>query len=184
MSFLGMLKDTCTLQARMKCQKFTYTGSTGTPVVGMTLTGVTSLKTAIITRLFTGYVVVKQLSGTFTNGEIIASGVLFSATLGTATDYVNEEQEPEYYWTNNQTSIPCRFYYGGGSNVALTERGEFAVKPLQVVLPSSVTIADYSYRITTTASSYAGTYDMAFLTKDAMRYTHHHEAVLTKVITP
>jgi len=183
MSFLGLLKNTCTLQKRVRSQKMTYSASTGTPAVGMTITGATSHKTAVITRLFTNYFVVKSLSGTFTNGETIASGALFSATLGTVTDYSNSTGEPEYYWTDDQTFVPCRFYYPGGTSAGwMTEKGVYVTKSLQVTLPPSITIADCAYRLKTTDANYAGTYEMTFLPKDGRTTLHHHDSVLTKVI--
>jgi hypothetical protein len=166
----------------------TYTGSTGTPVVGQTVTGGTSLKTAVITRLFSGYLVVRTLSGTFTNGETITIGggtPTFSATLGTVADYKNEQGSPEYYWKDDQTSVACRFYYGGkGGNAVLSETGTMSLKPLSVMLPSTVTIADRNYRIVTTTTGMAGTYELTLFPKVGAAAIHHYEAVLTKVQTP
>lgn len=176
---------TCTIQRRYLSQKMTYTGSSGTPVVGQTVTGTTSTKTAVITRLFSGYLVVRTLSGTFTPGETITIGITFSATMGTCTDYKNEQGSPEYYWKDDQTSVACRFYYGGkGGNAVLSSTGTMSLKPLSVMLPSSVTIADRIYRIVTTATGYAGTYEFTWFPKGGATALHHNELVLTKVQTP
>lgn len=184
MSFEGLLVHTCTIQKRLKAQKMTYAAGAGTPVVGMTITGATSHKTAVITRLFTGYLVCKDLSGTFTNGETIASGVSFSATLGTVTDYQNEQKEPDYYWSNDQSSVLCRFYHSG-KNFMLLQTGEVVSTPLQCFLPSTVTLNDlYSYRIVTTEAGYEGTYDLTQHPRPASRTLHHYELVLTKVVSP
>jgi hypothetical protein len=163
----------------------TFTGSTGTPVVGQTVTGTASTKTTIITRVFAGYLVVRTLSGTFTPGETITIGITFSATMGTVTDYKNEQGSPEYYWKDDQTGVVCRFYYGGkGGNAVLSETGTMSLKPLSVMLPSTVTIADRIYRIVTTATGMAGTYELTLFPKNGPSSIHHYEAVLKKVQTP
>jgi len=111
LSFTGLLCHTCTIQVRARSQKLTYSGATGTPVVGQTVSGTTSLKTAVITRVLTDGIVVRTLSGNFTIGETISVGITFSATLSTQANYVTSSGEFEYYWITDQSSVPCRFYY-------------------------------------------------------------------------
>jgi len=180
---------TCTLQKRNRKKKFTYTGGTGTPVVGQTITGGTSLKTAVIDKVATGYLVVKTLSGTFTTTETITVGAnppgfTFSGTLSAQADYQNQSGEYEYYWTNDQTSIPCRFYYsgGGGKGVTVTESGEILDQPLKCALPNSCTVEALEYRVVNTVTGFTGTYDIATLYPLTGPATiNHYEAVLRKV---
>jgi hypothetical protein len=148
------------------------------------VTGSTSHKTAVITRLFTGYIVVKDLSGTFTAGEPLVTAT-WSATLGTQTDYANQQNAPEYYWTDNQTSVRCRFYRGDrGGNAVLSQTGDMSLKPLMVSLPPTVTIADTDYRVSTTTTGFAGTYDLTVFPKEGIAVIDHYECVLTRVQTP
>lgn len=175
----------CTIQRRYSCKKLTYTGASGTtPAVGATVTGGTSKATGVITRLFTGYLVVKDVVGTFSSTEgVTATG--WSATLTAVADYTNQQGAPEYYWYDNQTSVRCRFYRGGkGGNAVMTQSGTMVLKPLAVALPNTVTIAEHTYRITTTDTAYAGTYEITVFPKGGMVVTDHIECVLTKVISP
>jgi hypothetical protein len=183
--FLRTLIHTCTIQRRHKCQKLTFTAAIGTPVVGQTVTGSTSHKTAVITRVFTGYLVVKDLSGTFTTGEPLAIGTSWSATLGTQSNYANQQGSPEWYWSDDQTAVACLFYYGGKSgNVELAKTGDLVLKPLSVMLPSTATIADKDYRIASTETDYSGTFDVNVFPMGGKVANHHREAVLTKVPSP
>jgi hypothetical protein len=179
------LTDTCTIQKRYKSQKMTVSSQTGTPVVGQTVTGGTSHKTAVVTRVGADYIVVKDLSGTFTPGEGLTIGSSWSAALGAVTDYKNQQSAFEWYWYDNQTSVACRFYYAGsGGNAELHETGNMSLKPLQIMLPPTVTIADTDYRIVTTTTGYAGTYDITLFPKKGPSSINHYEAVLTKVQSP
>lgn len=164
---LVFMSSRCTIQKRCKKQKFSYTGGTGTPAVGQTVTGGTSLNTAVITKLGTGYLVLKDLSGSFTNGEIISTST-FSGTLSTQADYTNQYGEFEYYWYDDQTSVPCRFGYSGSGKegVFIHETGQLLDLPVKVVLPDTITLVgnqdDWAteYRISTTAPGFAGTYQI------------------------
>lgn len=184
------LVHTCTLQKRNRKKKFTYTGSTGTPVVGQTITGGTSLKTAVIDKLGSGYLVVKTLSGTFTTSETITIGTgpgyTFSATLSAQTDYQNQSGEYEYYWSNDQTGVTCRFYYSGksGKGVIIHETGQLLDQPLKVGLPNSCTVEALEYRVVNTVTGFSGTYDIITLYPlTGVATIHHYEAVLRKVTT-
>lgn len=177
------LIHSCTLQKRYRKQKFTYSSSTGTPVVGQTITGQTSLKTAVIDKLGTGYLIVKTLSGTFTPGETIKVSTTFSATFGVATDFQNQSGEYEYYWLNDQTSVTCRFYYKTeGDGTTLHESGQMNTQTLKGAFLATATIAQFEYRIVTTATGFAGTYDITGLyPKSGVSGIDHYEAVLKEV---
>jgi hypothetical protein len=187
----GGLVHTCTLQKRARKKKFTYTGSTGTPAVGQTITGGTSLKTAVIDKTGTGYLIVKTLSGTFTTTETItvgtAPGYTFSATLSAQEDYRNQSGEYEYYWSNDQTSVACRFYYSGakgGKGAIIHETGQLLDQPLKCALPASCTVDSLEYRVVNTVTGFAGTYDVITLYPlTGVAVIHHYEAVLKKVTT-
>jgi len=180
------LVHTCTLQKRHRMQKLTYTGPAGTATVGQTVTGKTSQKTAVISQLVTGYLVVKTLSGTFTNGEAIST-TTWSGTLGTQTDYVNQSGEYQYYWSNDQLLVPCRLYYsgGGGRNAKgeiIHETGQLLDQPLKVALPTTCTVDALEYRVVSTVLGFTGTYDIATLYPlSGPSAITHYEAVLRKV---
>jgi hypothetical protein len=186
------LVHTCTLQKRARKQKFTYAaGFTGTATVGQTITGGTSLKTAVIDKVGTLYLVVKTVSGTFTNGETITigpgPGYTFSATLSAKEDYRNQSGEYEYYWSNDQTSVACRFYYSGakgGKGAIIHETGQLLDQPLKCALPASCTVDSLEYRVVNTVTGFAGTYDILTLYPlTGVATIHHYEAVLKKVTT-
>ena len=176
------LIHTATIQKRHRMQKLTYTGSTGTPVVAQTVTGGTSHKTAVISALGSGYLVVKTISGTFTAGEALTIGITFTATLGTQTDYVNQSGEYQYYWLNDQTSIACRFGYSGGKGEIIHETGQLLDQPLKCMLPETVTIDAVDYRIVTVSSGFVGTYDISTSYPISnVTALNHYSAVLRKV---
>lgn len=164
---LVFMSSRCTIQKRYKKQKFSYTGGTGAPAVGQTVTGGTSLNTAVISKLGTNYMVLKDLSGSFTNGENIST-TTFSGKLSSQTDYENQYGEFEYYWSDDQTSVPCRFGYAGNDKkgVFIHETGQLLDLPVKVVLPDTIALTRAQdtwateYRITTTASGFSGTYQI------------------------
>lgn len=183
MSFAGLLCHTCNIQVRARSQLLTYSAPTGTPVVGQTIAGGTSLKTAVITRVLASAIVIRTLSGNFTIGETIATGITFTATVVSQANYTTSSGEFEYYWTTDQSSVPCRFYYTSGFT-QITDKNVLTQKPLQVMFAAGVTLNDTSYRIVTTATGYAGTYDITMFPKPDASQLHHYEGVLQKVITP
>lgn len=164
---LPFMSSTCTIQKREKKQKLSYTGGTGTPAVGQTVTGASSHETAVITKLGTGYLVVKDLSGSFTNGETISTST-FSGTLSSQADFANTYGDPEYYWSDDQTLVPCRFGYSGSDKkgVFIHETGQLLNLPVKVVLPDTITLVGNQdgwateYRISTSAPGFAGTYQI------------------------
>jgi hypothetical protein len=158
---------TCTIQRRQKKQKLSYTSGSGTPTVGQTVTGGTSHQTAEITRVGTGYIVVKTVSGAFTVGETIRTGV-FSGTLSGISDYQNQSGEYEYYWSDDQTLVACRFGYSGSDKKGLIihETGQLLDLPLKVTLPDTITLVGTQeqwaedYRIVSTTVGFTGTYQI------------------------
>jgi hypothetical protein len=178
---MGLI-HTATVQKRNRKQKFTYTGGTGTPVVGQTLTGATSHKTAVVDKVATGYVVVKTLSGAFTTTETISTATLTGATLSVQADYKNQSGEYEYYWTDNQTSVPCRFYHQGGKGVVNHETGQLLDLPLKCAFEPGVTISSLEYRLVSTNTGFIGTYDIQSLyVRSGLSGIDHYEAVVTVV---
>jgi len=169
------LIHTCTIQRRYTKQKFTHTGGTGTPVAGQTITGGTSHKTAVIDQVFSGYLVMKNLSGTFTLGETITIGTsptpgyTFSATLSAMADYKDPTNDPKvnYYWRDDQVAVPCRFYNPKGST-RVTSSGEHTFTLPRVQLDGSVTIAEVTYQIVSTITGLSGTFKIL---KTNPRYT-------------
>lgn len=180
------LIHSCTIQKRFQRQKLTYTAATGTPAVGQTVTGTTSHATAVIHQLFTGYLVVNTVVGTFTAGEPLTIGITWAATLGTQTNYTNSSGVKEYYWMDNQTGIPCRFDPPGKSPVVLNQlTGVFIAKPLSVVFPDTVTIAEVEYRIATTSTGFAGTYIIdPVVPCNNLTGIDHYEAALKREPNP
>lgn len=164
---LGFMASTCTILKRCKKQKFTYTGGTGTPAVGQIVTGGASHETAVISKLGTGYLILKDLSGSFTVGETITT-TTFSGTLSAQADYENQYGEFEYYWDYDQTLVPCRFGYSGQEKkgVFIHETGQLLDLPVKVVLPDSITLIGNQdewateYRISTEAPGFTGTYQI------------------------
>ena len=133
---IGGLAHTCTLQKRNRKKKFTYTNGAGTPTAGQTVTGGTSGATAVIDKVATGYIVVKTLVGAFTTNETITT-TTFSGKLSAQADYLNQSGEYEYYWSNDQLLVPCRFYYSvlGGRGEVVHETGQLIDQPLKCALP-------------------------------------------------
>jgi len=164
---LAFMDATCTIQRRLKKQKFSYTSGSGTPEVGQTVTGGTSHKTSEITRIGTGYIVVKTLSGSFTIGETLTS-LTFSGTLSVQADYQNQSGEFEYYWTDDQTLVPCRFGYSGNDKKGLIihETGQLLDLPVKIALPDTITLvgaqAEWAenYRIESTDPGFEGTFQI------------------------
>jgi len=163
---LVFMSSSCTIQKRCKKQKFTYTSGTGAPGLNQTLTGSQSQATAVISKIGSGYLVLKDLVGAFTTGETIST-TTFSGTLSAQTDFENSYGEPEFYWGTDQTLVPCRFgYSGSGKGVFIHETGQLLDLPVKVVLPDSITLAGTQdnwateYRLSTSTPGFAGTYQI------------------------
>jgi len=154
----------CDIQRRYRKRQLTYTSGTGTPVVGQTVVGATSGKTAVVSRVGTGYIVVKDLSGSLTTSETIRIGTTptftFTATLSAQADYQNSEGEYEHYWYAEQSGVRCRLFYSS-ARLVIVVSGAVADKPLRVALPTTITMTPQTaeeYKIVTTEAQYTGTY--------------------------
>jgi hypothetical protein len=187
---MSQFPHTCNIQKRSAKKKFAYSGATGTPVIGQTVKGLTSAKTAVIDKTGAGYLIVKSVSGTFTVGETIAIGTepnyTFTATLSSITDYKNQSGEYEYYWSTDQSSVPCRFYYSGssGKGAIIHETGQLLDQPLKCAIPPTCTVTAFEYRIYTTTTGFSGTYDILKIYPLTGVYSiTHYEAVLAEVST-
>jgi hypothetical protein len=161
------MSSVCTIQRRHRKQKLSYSSGSGTPAVGQTVSGATSHHTAEITRVSTGYIVVKTVSGAFTIGETIST-TTFSGTISDQADYQNQSKEFEHYWSDDHPSVPCRFGYAGDKNSGLMihETGQLLDLPLKVALPDSITFvgtqAEWAenYRIVSTVPGFKGTFQI------------------------
>ncbi len=164
---LSFMSSTCTLQRRYRKQKLSYTSGTGTPTVGQTITGGSSLETAEVTKIGTGYIIVKDLSGTFTIGETIST-LTFSGTLSAQVDYQNQSGEYDYYWLDDQTLVPCRFGYSGidKKGLIIHETGQLLDLPVKIALPDTITLVGTqsawaeNYRIVSTTPGFYGTFQI------------------------
>lgn len=164
---LAFMVHTCTLQKRYRKQKVSFTSGTGTPAVGQTVTGVSTHRTAVISRVGSGYIVVKDLSWLFTVGEIIESST-WTGTVSTIADWQNQSGEYEYYWLDDQTDVPCRFGYAGSDKkgVFIHETGELLDLPVKVALPDTITLVGTqsewasNYRIVSTVPGFTGTFQI------------------------
>lgn len=161
------MDSTCTIQRRSRKQKLLYTSGSGTPVIGQTVTGGISHQTGEITRIASGYIVVKSVTGAFSTGETISTST-FSGTLSAQTDYQNQSGEYEYYWSDDQVSVPCRFGYSGNDKKGLIihETGQLLDLPVKIALPDTITLvgtqAEWAenYRIVSTAEGFSGTFQI------------------------
>jgi hypothetical protein len=184
----GLLPHTCSIQKRYRKQKFSYTGSTGSPSVGITVTGSTSHKTAVVSRVGSGYMVVKDLSGVFTTGEKLTAST-FTATLSAQADWQNQSNEYEYYWSDDQTLVNCLFYYAsGGKGLTIHETGQLLDQPAKVMLPNTIVLAGAQaawaeeYRIVSTTPGFVGTWQIVTpYALTGIDEIDHYEAILKAV---
>lgn len=175
-----------TIQTRNRKQKFIYSAATGTPAIGQTVTGGSSAKTAVIDKTSTGYLVLKTVSGTFAPGETITTST-FSATLTSQTDYQNQSGEYEYYWTSAATTSSVRFggikgQTGYTAGAKITEVGEVITGLLNVMYPTTVSLTEFSTRLSTTSTGYSGLYDVVSVAPIYNATTlDHYEAIIRMV---
>jgi len=180
----GWLNHSCNILVRAKKQRLNFDGSTGTFTAGLTITGGTSDATATIDRVYTSYLVLRNVSGTFENDEAITdSGTGAAVANGVCSDYQNSYGEYEYYWNTDQSSVPCRFYFSGKDKARIIhETGQLIDQPLSIVLPATVTINTGEYRIHSSSGAWAGTWDIETVYPVSNRaVVDHYEAVLKKV---
>lgn len=170
----------CTIQKRARKQKVSYSDGSGTPALKQTVTGGTSKSTGIIDALGTGYLVLKTLTGSFAVGETITT-TTWSGKVTAQEDHTNQSGEYQYAWADDQTGVPCRFYWQNiGQGAVVHEAGEIRDQRLKVIFPSSVTISQDEYRVVSSITGYTGTFRIARL----LALTglgggiHHYEANL------
>lgn len=155
------LPHTCTIQRRYQKQKLSYATGTQAFHAGATVTGGVSGATAVIDRIVgnatSGYLIVKTVTGTFNGTELLTdngSAPVGSATMNAAqVAYKNDSGEYEYYWTDNQTKVPARFY-SVRSRVTVLTPGQFPGMTTYVMLYSTATIDHLNYRIKTTTPGF------------------------------
>jgi hypothetical protein len=164
LAVIGSLPHTCTIQRRYPKQKLSYVSGTVAFHSGATVTEATSGATAVIDRVVgtaaTGYLILKAVTGTFVGSKTLTDNgsapVGTATSSGTASDYKNDSNELEYYWTNDQTGVICRFYTMK-SRVTVLTPGQFPGLSPYVILPGTVTIAPLTYRILSTTAGYTPT---------------------------
>ena len=183
----GWLTHSCNLLKRAKKQKLLFDGGTGTFTKGLTVSGATSKATAVIDKVSgtaTGYLVLKNLIGTFQNDENLTdTGTGAAVANGVCSDYQNSYGEYEYYWNTDQSSVPCRFYFSGKDKARIIhETGQLIDQPLSVVLPPNITVTTEEYRIYSSSGAWSGTWDIQTVYPLSNRAAvDHYEAVLKKV---
>ena len=173
----------CEIQKKEKQQKFKYSSSAGTADVAQTVSGADA--SAIITKLGSGYIVVKEISGTFINTEEITTDS-FSATLDSQSDYRNQSGEYQYYWNADQESVPCRFYYEKrtlGRGVEILDSGQYVNQPLKLAVSNNATINELEYRIVSVVTGFAGTFLISVLhPHSGMIGIDHFEMILNEAL--
>lgn len=128
-----------------------------------------------------------ERTGTFQNDEILTDTGTGRATAnGTCSDYENSYGESEYYWSTDQSSVPCRFYYAGskgqGKSRQVHETGQIIDLPLSLFLPGTVTVTADEYRIDGTSGPFQDIYSIETCYSVSGRSAvDHYELVLKKV---
>jgi hypothetical protein len=174
----------CTIQKRYQKKQLAYTGLSGTVSVGQTIIGGTSHATATVDTV-TSYLKLTQQTGTFSAGET-ATTTTGSLTVVNQYNYLDDSGGVQYYWKDDQTNVPCRFYVSGGGSMALREMGQLLDMPNKVMFPADTTIDAVDYRIVSTVTGFTGTFHA---TTPMIRYgpteiVDHIEYVLQVVPSP
>lgn len=188
---IGSLPHTCTIQRRYQKQKLSYAGGTAAFHTGATVTGGVSGATAVIDRIVgttvSGYLILKTVSGTFQSGEAITdSGTPHGSatTSAAAVGYTNDSGEKEYYWSDDQTGVMCRFY-SVRSRVVVLEAGQNPGMTPYVILPATVTVAHMEYRIKSAMAGYtptSGLYQIMSVKAPTNRFQIDHYTLELKEI--
>jgi len=155
------MPHTCTIQRRYQKQRLSYASGTAAFHLGATVTGGVSGATAVIDRIVgtavTGYLIVKTVTGTFNGTETLTddgSAPVGSATMNAAQiAYKNDSGEYEYYWTDDQTVVPARFYTVR-SRVTVLTPGQFPGMTTYVILYPTIAIDHLNYRIKSTTTGF------------------------------
>lgn len=173
----GMI-HTCTVRHSGGYQQdLSFTGPTGTAVIGQTVTGTTSHATAVIVTV-SNPLVVKPVTGTFTAGEAIST-LTWSATLGTQSEHFDSYGElvPD---TTDTANVACKFY---NSKDVIKTSGQslFVESTTRLMLPPTVTVVEGDQSISTMAG-FVGTWTIhsPALLPGPGGVAHHWECDLAK----
>jgi hypothetical protein len=199
---------TCTIQVQAAPVDIAYTLGSWTQTANLTAadtaTGGTSHATATDLVIATasgawadddaaGTIAAAASSGTFQAGETvtiaisagavsypIATARASGAQTAAAADAYGEAAPG---WANEQTLVPCRFYYSSpGEQYSRDVSGTVTRDALSLLLPTTATISN-TRRIVTTQDGYAGTYDVDAIRARAGVYgaVDHYEVSLREV---
>ena len=188
---IGSLPHTCTIQRRYQKQKLSYASGTVAFHAGATVAGGVSGATAVTDRIVgttaTGYLIVKNVTGTFNGTELLTETIGAtphgSATMNAAqSGYKNDSNEVEYYWIANQSAVMCRFFSMRAKVTVLTP-GQFPGLAPYLILPSTVTIDPLNYRILSAIAGYipaSGLYQILSIKAPYNRFTVDHYSIELK----
>jgi hypothetical protein len=84
-------------------------------------------------------------------------------------------------WAVDQASVDCTMYYSSEVMRFKMAKNTVVDEDLMIVLPESATVGDNGYRIVTTETGFAGTYDITRPHRDDMG---NWIAILQKVLEP
>ena len=196
MSFPGMMEhtlcDLCTILRRHQKQKLSYASGSSVFHIGAKVTGSTSGATAIIDKISgsvsSGYLVLRNVTGTFQASETIKDNGTpqgSATSSGVSTGYLNGSNEPEYYWSTDQTNVVCRFY-SMKTSVKVLESGEYPDQQPWVQLNNETVIDDFEYRIVSTVIGFEATYQIIGPIKPCRNpfctdYIDHYECQLKAI---
>jgi hypothetical protein len=189
-----LLNHVCSILLRVDKQQLFVKSGTVAFTVGETVTGQSSHKTGVVSQYIhntgspgsgteAGYLLLTDTSGAFTDGESLVGSVSGRALAnGTNAAYTGEGGKPEYDWTDEQTNVSCRMYYGT-AGYRREESGEIPEKSIRVILPSTATVsADGTRRISTSTTGFSGTYDiMTAIPVNGLNGVDHYEIALKVV---
>jgi hypothetical protein len=184
-----------TVQTRMPKQKLLYDGGTALFTEGKTICGSISTATGVIDEVSgtaaSGYLVLSTVSGTFQDDEPLTetTGTGAAVANGTQSDYKGVYNKPDYYYQSAASTVNIRLgsisgLPGSSAGAHFTERGEIISNLVSALIPSSTVIAEFTNRVVTTVTGYAGTYDVksvAPVYEPVGGLVSHYMAILQKV---
>jgi len=172
------LSHTCDIVSNINgvVQRLDLTNIVGTYLVGETVTGLVSTKTAKVHTVGATYLLLTTLTGDFTSGETItgAGGATGKAS-GTNYDATDSFGVPITAPTT-QSSVACVFF-GAGGTLKLGPSGEVAVEKPTVIFSSGISVYEGD-QITGTSEGFTTTY-----TAQNVEYVYLFTEVYMKVVT-
>ena len=157
---MAVLPHLCTIQRRYQKQLLSFASGTHAFLVGATVTGGVSGATAKINKVqgttATGSLVLTSVSSTpFAAAEHITDTSGGSAnTSALQTNYWNGSNEAEYYWSDSQTKVYCRFD-SIPSRLGVLYPGQFESQKTYLMLNASAKCQPVTeYRIVSTTVGY------------------------------